>query len=854
MDWQASTAEWKNSLVGQFLGAAPNFISLQRTIDKLWNQPLTGARAQIAPLWIHLYNIPLELYSREGLSYIASALGVPVTMDSITASKTRLEYAKVCIEIGAKEDIPETVEVILANGKTSVIFVEVPWGFNNPQKQKNVLNRANLFKVDVLCLLETRVKPENSAKIFNTTLGSWNVLTNYDSAINGDTDPKVQPPDPFTLRNLLQIHLPTEVITDLIKNVTIDEIKEALFNQGNDKAPGPDGFTPLFFKHSWSVIGDDFVDAVKYFFQESNIHPAFNSTIIALIPKIQNPSKVRDFRPISCCSVVYKTITKILVKRMNLMLPDLISLNQTAFVKGGSIIDNTLLAQELVKGYGYFKGQRGISQGDPLSPILFVIAMNILSKILNLAATRGNLESIVGVTSVLNHFYVLSGMNLNVNKTEFYAAGIPDRTLDSIKSVTSFKQGFLPIRYLGVPLVTQKLTEKDCLPLYDNIKHRLHHWSAAKGAMISWDRLCCPKSKGAILDRLPTRDRLIRMGIASESLCILCNEDHESRNHLFVDCIYATSLWNSIMNISSMRDTHRSWDSRLQWAAQTWKGKSLLSTVMRITWTAFIYFIWEERNRRIFNRGTRTTNQLLKAIKELVRIKINDKEDRGFNRGELTMFNRLLGKPKQEPNALTSLDKLHETLEMLEKKEKVLLKKAAAEVEKVKEFTKAKNKRAAIQCLKRKRLYEQQIEQLGNFELRIHDQMIMLEGAKATTETVDALRTGAAAMKAMQKATNIDDVDKTMDEINEQTENMKQIQEALSTPIGAAADFDEDELEAELEELEGAELEEQLLQPATTAPAATVQAPAGRQPARNVPQKRTSEEDELAALQSEMAL
>ncbi|RVW38211.1 Vacuolar protein sorting-associated protein 32-like 1 [Vitis vinifera] len=210
------------------------------------------------------------------------------------------------------------------------------------------------------------------------------------------------------------------------------------------------------------------------------------------------------------------------------------------------------------------------------------------------------------------------------------------------------------------------------------------------------------------------------------------------------------------------------------------------------------------------------------------------------------MFTRIFGKPKQEANALTTLDKLNETLvsnaaaidlhhrkilktlEMLEKKEKVLLKKAAAEVEKAKEFTRAKNKRAAIQCLKRKRLYEQQIEQLGNFQLRIHDQMIMLEGAKATTETVDALRTGAAAMKAMQKATNIDDVDQTMDEINEQTENMKQIQEALSTPIGSAADFDEDELEAELEELEGFELEEQLLQPATTAPAAPVHVPAGR--------------------------
>ncbi|CAF1840740.1 unnamed protein product [Brassica napus] len=67
--------------------------------------------------------------------------------------------------------------------------------------------------------------------------------------------------------------------------------------------------------------------------------------------------------------------------------------------------------------------------------------------------------------------------------------------------------------------------------------------------------------------------------------------------------------------------------------------------------------------------------------------------------------------------------------------------------------------------------------------------MIMLEGAKATTETVDALRTGAATMKAMQRAANIDDVDKTMDEINEQTDNMKQIQDALSSPFGSAADF-----------------------------------------------------------------
>ncbi|KAK4755699.1 hypothetical protein SAY87_009456 [Trapa incisa] len=218
------------------------------------------------------------------------------------------------------------------------------------------------------------------------------------------------------------------------------------------------------------------------------------------------------------------------------------------------------------------------------------------------------------------------------------------------------------------------------------------------------------------------------------------------------------------------------------------------------------------------------------------------------------MFSWLFVKTKSETtDTLSTLEKLNETLEMLEKKENVLINKASQEVEKAKEFTRAKNKRAAIQCLKRKRLYEQQIEQLGNFQLRIHDQMIMLEGAKATTETVDALRTGAAAMKAMQKATNINDVDKTMDEINEQMEIMKQIQEALSAPLGAAADFDEDELEAELEELEGAELEEQLLQPATMAPTVPVHVPVGPWPTRPA-QKQTAEEDELAALQAEMAL
>ncbi|KAF5178837.1 vacuolar protein sorting-associated protein 32-like protein, partial [Thalictrum thalictroides] len=101
---------------------------------------------------------------------------------------------------------------------------------------------------------------------------------------------------------------------------------------------------------------------------------------------------------------------------------------------------------------------------------------------------------------------------------------------------------------------------------------------------------------------------------------------------------------------------------------------------------------------------------------------------------------------------------------------------------------------------------------------------------------------------------NINNVDKMMDEINEQTENTKQIQEALSALIGAAADSDEDELEAELEELEASKLEEQLLQPATTAPPAAVNVPSGREQTRKTSHLKPAEMDELNALQPEMAL
>ena len=123
---------------------------------------------------------------------------------------------------------------------------------------------------------------------------------------------------------------------------------------------------------------------------------------------------------------------------------------------------------------------------------------------------------------------------------------------------------------------------------------------------------------------------------------------------------------------------------------------------------------------------------------------------------------------------------------MLEKREALLNKKMALELQKAKEFNRAKNKRAALQCLKKKKLYEQQIENLQNHQLKLEEQVITLEGSKTTAETFSALKSGAGAMKQLHKETNIDEVDRVMDDINEQSEKIDRCRRRSGNPWGTA--------------------------------------------------------------------
>lgn len=214
------------------------------------------------------------------------------------------------------------------------------------------------------------------------------------------------------------------------------------------KAPGPDGFPVDFFWEAWSVVGSDAVQAVKEFFTSGRMLKGVNETAIAIIPKVVGADKLSLFRPIALCSTLYKVIARVLKKKLQLVVADIVQRNQVGFVQNRLLCENVLLASELVtdfhkegltrrgclkidlsKAYdnlhwdfvlnllesfelpqksrewikecistptysvivngelnGHFEGKKGLRQGDPISFLLFVMAMDVLSKMLDKGA------------------------------------------------------------------------------------------------------------------------------------------------------------------------------------------------------------------------------------------------------------------------------------------------------------------------------------------------------------------------------------------------------------------------------------------------------------------------------------
>ena len=134
--------------------------------------------------------------------------------------------------------------------------------------------------------------------------------------------------DPGTCNGKLNFTFPNRLTSDqsadLENPISKDEIRNAVWGCGENKSPGPDGFTFEFFRKYWQVVGADFCLAVEWFFDHASFAIGCNSSFIALIPKSLDPKFVSDFRPISLIGSIYKVITKILQNRLSLVIADLI--------------------------------------------------------------------------------------------------------------------------------------------------------------------------------------------------------------------------------------------------------------------------------------------------------------------------------------------------------------------------------------------------------------------------------------------------------------------------------------------------------------------------------------------------
>ncbi|KAF9175821.1 Charged multivesicular body protein 4b [Mortierella sp. AD011] len=158
-----------------------------------------------------------------------------------------------------------------------------------------------------------------------------------------------------------------------------------------------------------------------------------------------------------------------------------------------------------------------------------------------------------------------------------------------------------------------------------------------------------------------------------------------------------------------------------------------------------------------------------------------------------------------------SIVELRNTLQMLEKRETFLQTKIDNEL-KIAKANATKNRRAALMALKRKKQYEGQIEKISGSRLTIETQVMAIENANVNLETMKALRAGAAAMKGIHGAMDINQVDQTMEEIRDQMEIAEEISNVISQPVAFGVEMDEDELAAELDELEQEELDKKLME------------------------------------------
>ncbi|XP_058775611.1 uncharacterized protein LOC131649884 [Vicia villosa] len=362
-----------------------------------------------------------------------------------------------------------------------------------------------------------------------------------------------------------------------------EEIKNAVFKLNKDGAPGPDGFGGIFYHTYWSIIKKEVIDAVIQFFKTGWILPKYNSNNIILLPKHKEADTMESFRTIALANFKFKILSKILSDRLATLMPSLISVEQRGFIKGRCIKDcictaseainhlhnkafggNMALKVDITKAFdtinwnfllhvlrsygfnhvfcswiksilhsaylsisfnraskGFFNCKRGVRQGDPVSPLLFCLSQDVLSRSITKLITIGNLKliktsnnlvipshvmyaddilifckasisNVNSLTSLFTRYYKISDQFVNSSKSSLFPSCISNSKIQNILNKTGFSKGSLPFMYLGVPLFKGKPKTIHLRPIADRILAKMAGW---KGSTLSMaGRVCLVKS------------------------------------------------------------------------------------------------------------------------------------------------------------------------------------------------------------------------------------------------------------------------------------------------------------------------------------------------------------------------
>ncbi|GJU47741.1 RNA-directed DNA polymerase, eukaryota, reverse transcriptase zinc-binding domain protein [Tanacetum coccineum] len=258
------------------------------------------------------------------------------------------------------------------------------------------------------------------------------------------------------------------------------EIKKVVWDCGGDHAPGPDGFTFKFFTSFWDLLEADVTRFVHAFFLNRSFHKGCNSSFIALIPKVSNATLVTDFRPISLIRCQYKIIGKILANRLGLVIGSCICPKQSAFIKGRNILDGPLILNEVMNWYRQRRVLGlGLRQVDPLSPFLFILAMEglhaLVCKAVNMGIYKGatigydhtrvshliyaddvifaghwSVTNVHNLLCILRCFFFVSGLKINVQKCILLGVCVSEVDVLGMANIIGCGAANLPLTYLGI--------------------------------------------------------------------------------------------------------------------------------------------------------------------------------------------------------------------------------------------------------------------------------------------------------------------------------------------------------------------------------------------------------------------